>query len=410
MTGSIKNSKFLPLLFAADINVYSMARAFHEAYGIKSKVFGKALGGPCADSAIIDYKSVPGADTKEVLPKLVCSVAEANPDLQILVIGCGDSYVRTIVECKSQFPENVIAPYSDFALIDELTDKERFYALCEQKGIDYPDTFIHRADMSFDCELPFEGPFIVKPADSVKYWMHPFEGQDKAFKLESASEVATVLQKIYVAGYNGSVIIQNYIPGDDSFMHVLTCYSDQKNKVKMTCLGHVLLEEHTPQGIGNHAVIITESNKELTDRFRTLLEDISYTGFSNFDIKYDRRDGKYKVFELNARQGRSNYYVTGSGANTARLLVEDRIMGHELKSIDVSTESLWMMVPLKTALENIDKGFASEINRLISEGKSVSPLMYEKDQGLMHKLKILRNRLKYRKSFRTYYHREAHEQ
>ena len=36
-------------------------------------------------------------------------------------------------------------------------------------------------------------------------------------------------------------------------MRVLTNYSDRNGKVKFMCLGHVLLEEHSPHGIGNHA-------------------------------------------------------------------------------------------------------------------------------------------------------------
>ena len=31
---------FQPLLFGGDINVYSVARAFHEAYGVKAVCFG----------------------------------------------------------------------------------------------------------------------------------------------------------------------------------------------------------------------------------------------------------------------------------------------------------------------------------------------------------------------------------
>ena len=56
-------------------------------------------------------------------------------------------------------------------------------------------------------------------------------------------------------------------------MRVLTNYSDCHGQVKMMCLGHVLLEEHTPHGLGNHAVIITEHNEELAATFKKLLEE-----------------------------------------------------------------------------------------------------------------------------------------
>ena len=61
---------FVPLLLGADINVYSMARAFHEAYGVKSIVFGMFAASVCAGSKIIDYRIRQGNDTVEQVLEL----------------------------------------------------------------------------------------------------------------------------------------------------------------------------------------------------------------------------------------------------------------------------------------------------------------------------------------------------
>jgi D-aspartate ligase len=173
-------------------------------------------------------------------------------------------------------------------------------------------------------------------------------------------------------------------------MRVLTCYSDGEGKVRLMCLGHVLLEEHTRHGIGNHAVIITEPNDELCETFRKFLEDIHFTGFSNFDIKYDPRDGKFKAFEINCRQGRSNYYVTGAGYNLAKFLVEDRIFHKEQPLVVTKNRHLWWAIPKKVAYDYIPKRLHGEMQELDKAGESVNPLWYSADHALLHKLRIWR--------------------
>lgn len=398
-----QDKRFVPLLFAGDINVYSMARAFHEIYGINPYVFGKYPTGPCFESKIIRYTSNIDIDRQDTFLAAVNNFASEHQNDTVLVIGCGDSYVQLISQNKDNFSGNVIAPYIGIDLMNELINKEKFYALCEKLGVDYPDTFVHRKSMGKDFELPFDGPYIIKPSNGIEYWRHPFPTQKKVFKEDTREKLEKVLDDIYNAGYTDSIIIQNFIPGDDTFMRVLTNYSDQTGKVRLMCLGHVLLEEHTPHGIGNHAVIITERNETVEKQFRSFLEGMGYVGFSNFDIKYDQRDGKYKVFEINTRQGRSNYYVTGAGANLAQYVVEDWIYRHPIDFRVVDNEHLWMVVPKGVAFKYIRHAkYKEQMRKLIREGKAVNPLYYSPDNGLKRRFKLFKSQLGHYIKFRKY--------
>ena len=107
-------TSFLPLLFGGDINVYSMARAFHEAYGIRSTAYGKFATGVCYESAILDYRVCAQNEDGPTFFQNVCGYAGEHPDKTVLVIGCGDSYVKLAARYRDQFPANVIAPYIDY--------------------------------------------------------------------------------------------------------------------------------------------------------------------------------------------------------------------------------------------------------------------------------------------------------
>ncbi|MBP3319868.1 MAG: ATP-grasp domain-containing protein [Ruminiclostridium sp.] len=397
---------FQPLLFGGDINVYSVARAFHEAYGVKSVCFGKFPSGPAYGSHIIDYRVCPKNEDPETFRQNVADVAAEFADKTVLVMGCGDSYVKLAAENKASFPANCIAPYIAGDTIGKLNNKEYFYQLCDQFGIDHPGTFVYRKEMGHDFELPFQAPYICKPSNGVAYWEHPFQGNEKVFTCPDRKNLEEVLDKVYAAGYPDTMIIQDFVPGDDSNMRVLTCYSDRNAQVKLMCLGHVLLEEHTPHGIGNHAVILTEVNEEICEKVKAFLEEMEYVGFSNFDIKYDTRDGKYKFFEINCRQGRSNYYVTGAGYNIAKLLVEDRVEGKDLPFVLADNPSLWRVVPRKVAYDFIVSEYHDEMKARIREGREVTPLFYDKDKAFGRTLRMKKNLLGHFKKFKQYYEKK----
>ncbi len=366
-----KEESFIPVLFGNDINVYSVARAFYEEYKVQSKGFGKVKIGTCYRSKLLDYDKVERLDDVKVISKVVNDFAMKHQDKKILVIGCGDSYVKALATGRENFPSNVIVPYADYEFLNSLMDKERFYELCEKHGIDYPKTHIVSKDDYDKLELSFTAPYILKPANQVMYYEKKFEGQKKVFLLDTFEELKETLKKTYDAGYTDHMIIQEFVPGDDTNMRVLTSYSDRHAKVRMMCLGHVLLE------------------------------DINYTGFSNFDIKYDPRDQKYKAFEINTRQGRSNFYVTGSGHNVAKLFVEDFVYNREIPMDISKDEHLWMVVPKGVAFKYAPS-FKKKMKELIRAKKYVNPLWFREDKDLERVLRLIKSQLGHFKKFKKY--------
>ncbi|MDO4545633.1 MAG: ATP-grasp domain-containing protein [Bacillota bacterium] len=401
---NFQEREFIPVLLGGDINTYSVARAFYEAYGVKSHVFGKFRTGPSYKSHITEYEWNVAIDQEDYFLERMNRFAAENQNKKILLIGCGDSYVALASRLREKLADNIIAPYIDFQLMDSLQQKERFYALCEKHGIDYPATIIYRREMGRDFACDFPYPVILKPSNSIAYWEHPFPSQEKVYKLDSREELERTIDQIYEAGYDDTLIIQDMIPGNDEYMRVLTSYSDRNGKVKMMCLGHVLLEEHTPHGSGNHAVIITEYREELLAKTRKLLEELEYTGFSNFDIKYDKRDGKFRFFEINTRQGRSNYYVTGSGFNIAKYFVEDYIYNTPLKYEEAKEEHLWMVVPKKVAYKHVkDPANKAKLRELIKAKKMVNPVFMKGDFNLNRFLRMAKAHLRHHSNFDKYY-------
>ena len=117
---------------------------------------------------------------------------------------------------------------------------------------------------------------------------------------------------------------------------------------------------------GQSLRIITESNDRLAARLKSFLEGIKFVVFSNFDIKYDARDNTYKVFEINCRQGRSNYYVTATGNSIARAVVEDRVLGSAYTGCHVNDNIIyWRYVPDNVVYKYADERTKALVKELM---------------------------------------------
>lgn len=388
-----KDTRFLPVLLGTDANAYGMARSFHEAYGSKSLAFGKYPLLETRKSRIIDVHTRPDFEDPDVFVQVLEEAAAtySNSYDKLLLIACGDRYTELVCENRERLRKNFVVPYIENDLKLQLENKEDFYKICETHGLPYPATVVIHKDDHEHFDLPFDFPVAVKASDSIEYVLLDFPGKKKAYKADSEKELRTIISDIYGAGYKGSLIIQDFIPGDDADMYVLNSYSNACGKVQMMCLGHSILEDYTPAGIGNYNAIIQEGNDDIYAIYRRFLETIGFEGFSNFDLKYDARDGQYKVFEINIRQGRSSFFATASGANLATWLVRDAIEGKSLANPHLyDNPHLWVHVPKSLVLDYAPSRVLPQVRRLINEGKVTNTLLYQEDLTLYRRIMINR--------------------
>ena len=231
---------------------------------------------PTRHSRLFDCRIIAGFEREEVFPDALLGVLrECSKDYEkLLVIPCSDYY--------DHFEGLIANRFIPEQLLETFDTKDRFYALCEQYGMDYPKTVIAAPDERIEVadRLPFDFPIVVKPENSnaLDYLRCHFEGQKKVFFFDTREEYLTMVHSMNGSDYRGKLILQEFIPGGDDAMRVLNSYSDTDGTVRAMCLGQPVLEYYDPKSAGNYAAILSRGDTLLYDKMQRFLQAIGYVG------------------------------------------------------------------------------------------------------------------------------------
>ncbi|WP_420110588.1 carboxylate--amine ligase [Pseudactinotalea sp.] len=374
-----------PIVVGGDIGAYASARAFHEAYGVTTVVLAGVSVGPVAHSAIVDLRIVPGLDDDATLVSAVQQVVAEQPGVPHLVLGSADHAVLALVRVRAQLGD-VVVPYVDAPLMERVTSKAGFSRLCAELDIPHPRTHVVRVGShSHDLGSEVTFPAVVKASSSAEFHDAEFEGKRKVAYAADATELTGMLDRMAAAGFSGEVVVQERIPGGDEDMAAVNAFSGQGGRTRFLLFGQVLLEEATPNGLGNSVAQITAGadphghRREAVEHARRLLDHLGWTGFANLDLKRDPRDGRYRFLELNPRVGRSGYAVTAAGYNVATMYCEAYLDGDSSPSEQVmvgEAEHLFTVVPLALLRRYVSAETWQRIRALQREGAVTNPYYY----------------------------------
>lgn len=164
----MKKKDFLPIILGSDENAYGTARLFREAYPeVTPLLVCTAQLIPTRHSRLFDCRIIASFEREEVFPDALLGVLrECSKDYEkLLVIPCSDYYTGLLCRHYDHFEGLIANRFIPEQLLETFDTKDRFYALCEQYGMDYPKTVIAAPDERIEVadRLPFDFPIVVKP-------------------------------------------------------------------------------------------------------------------------------------------------------------------------------------------------------------------------------------------------------
>ena len=396
------------LIIGSDANAYYMGRCYHEIFKEKAHVLAKSPLPYTEFSSILDITYNDGIWDEKKFIKALYKFKKEHGNKKTLLISSNETYANFIALNKEKLQKDgFIFNYPNAKLLKTLIMKEDFYKNYKDSCISIPETHYYDCSKETKFNKKMNYPVILKPSNVIMYNHIDFVGKNKIYKIESEEELLKIIDTIKENGYTDILIIQDFIPGDDSYLFDAVGYVDKNHQVKLLTLAQIGLQEHSKAMVGNAAVLINGYNefgktKEIEKQMKKFLEDIKYQGYCEFDLKYDRRDKKFKVLEINARQGRCSYYLDALGYNLVQVLIDDLIFNKKSEYKFLNKKVLLSFVPKGVAKKYIINDQFKE--EMLSLWKTrVNPISYKKDRNLKRRIFLLRRHFSYYKDYKNGY-------
>ena len=174
-------------------------------------------------------------------------------------------------------------------------DKRLTYRLAADIGVDYPKTFCPTTRdevMNLDCSFPV----ILKPA--FKKQTNPFT-RDKAWQANDRQTLTARHAKASELVGPDVVMVQELISGggETQFSYAALC-ADGRTLASVTARR----TRQYPVDFGRSSSLVeTCDQPAIEEPAQRLLAAMRYTGLVEVEFKYDQKDGRYKLLDVNPR-------------------------------------------------------------------------------------------------------------
>lgn len=252
-----------------------------------------------------------------------------------LLVPGDDASLIAIARHESGLRAHFTPGYPSLETVERIIDKRRTYDLARTAGVPVPRTInVTTATEAGTATDQIGYPCIIKPTASHFYYDH-FGVKYRFVRSRAEAEAAFT----EATGAGVSVMAQEFIAGDDQLGINYNAYAVE---------GEVLVDftarkvRMSPPGGGVPSAVVSHHLTDVITLGRQTLRALRYSGYACTEFKWDTRQQRYVLFEVNGRYNRSNLLATRAGLNFPLIEYRHRLEGTLPVSPHSVAEMYWI--------------------------------------------------------------------
>ncbi|WAZ25442.1 ATP-grasp domain-containing protein [Streptomyces cinnabarinus] len=220
-----------------------------------------------------------------------------------------------IAEHQDELRDLFLFPRVDPALPRRLASKQGLHELCVEHGIASPSAaFPQSYEEIVALAAKARFPMVAKNREAFVRRTRP--------AVNGTTRIATREGLLALArewGERPGVILQEYLPREDAEDWIVHAYFDTASTALAMFTGVKVRSWPPHAGMTANAYVV--DNPELADLVARFIKRIGFAGIIDLDLRFDRRDGQYKLLDFNPRMGAQfRLFESESGVDVVRAM------------------------------------------------------------------------------------------
>jgi D-aspartate ligase len=285
----------------------------------------------CAGTFVAGHNGRPVGSPEATTVEQLCDAGRRLGAGAVLVAG-SDEWSVFVARHAAALSQFFRFPATSLELTETLASKSGLHDLARLHGVPTPRIAVPRGESDLvELAKTLRFPVMLKPIVSRP-------GSQGLMLAETEAELVALYASMKDPG---NIACQEYIPGTDLDVWIFNGYFDHRSQCLAAFTGRKI-HQH-PARMGLCALGVSIENREviaLTERF---LARLGYQGIVDIGYRWDRRDGCYKVLDINPRLGGAfRMFVDANGLDVARAMYLDMI-GQPVPSVIPQDGRKWVL-------------------------------------------------------------------